>query len=109
LGSIVQNGKFAACAFAFDRQLKRVDFPTFGNPTIPHCKAMYSTIEDAFEMHQKGAPILCKDKNYEWLFLCGVYDNSASSLCMEYVIGRRKSTLLGKEHFNGNKNKNYAE
>src|SRR5690606_39641821 len=35
LGSIVQNGKFALCAFAFDKQLKSVDFPTFGNPTIP--------------------------------------------------------------------------
>ena len=34
-GSIVQNGKFALWAFAFDKQLKRVDFPTFGNPTIP--------------------------------------------------------------------------
>src|SRR5665648_620215 len=42
LGSMVQNGKFAACAFAFDKQLKRVDFPTFGNPTIPHCNAMRS-------------------------------------------------------------------
>ena len=36
LGSIVQKGKFAACAFALDKQLKRVDFPTFGSPTIPH-------------------------------------------------------------------------
>jgi len=35
LGSIVQNGKFALCAFALDRQLKRVDLPTLGNPTIP--------------------------------------------------------------------------
>src|SRR5690606_20560767 len=34
-GSMVQNGKFALCALAFDKQLKRVDFPTFGNPTIP--------------------------------------------------------------------------
>jgi hypothetical protein len=40
LGSIVQNGKFAACAFAFDKQLNKVDFPTFGKPTIPHCNAM---------------------------------------------------------------------
>ncbi|SBV98618.1 conserved hypothetical protein [uncultured Dysgonomonas sp.] len=39
-GSIVQNGKFADCAFAFDKQLKRVDFPTFGRPTIPHCNAI---------------------------------------------------------------------
>jgi DUF1009 family protein len=35
LGSIVQKGKFALCAFAFDKQLKRVDLPTLGNPTIP--------------------------------------------------------------------------
>ena len=36
LGSIVQKGKFAACAFALDKQLKRVDLPTFGSPPIPH-------------------------------------------------------------------------
>jgi hypothetical protein len=35
LGSMVQNGKFALCAFALDKQLKRVDFPTLGKPTIP--------------------------------------------------------------------------
>src|SRR5690606_29179444 len=40
LGSIVQKGKFAACAFAFDKQLNKVDLPTLGKPTIPHCKAM---------------------------------------------------------------------
>jgi hypothetical protein len=34
-GSIVQNGKLALCAFALDKQLNKVDFPTFGNPTIP--------------------------------------------------------------------------
>ncbi|AEK23549.1 Hypothetical protein Ccan_14330 [Capnocytophaga canimorsus Cc5] len=35
LGSMVQNGKFALCAFAFDKQLNKVDFPTLGSPTIP--------------------------------------------------------------------------
>ena len=40
LGSMVQKGKFAACAFALDRQLKRVDLPTLGKPTIPHCNDM---------------------------------------------------------------------
>ena len=39
-GSIVQKGKFADCAFALDKQLNKVDFPTFGNPTIPHFKAI---------------------------------------------------------------------
>ena len=38
-GSMVQNGKFAACAlFEFVRALNSVDFPTLGNPTIPHFK-----------------------------------------------------------------------
>ena len=40
LGSIVQKGKFADCAFAFDKQLNNVDFPTLGNPTIPHFNAI---------------------------------------------------------------------
>ena len=35
LGSIVQKGKFALCALAFDKQLNKVDLPTLGNPTIP--------------------------------------------------------------------------
>ena len=44
LGSIVQKGKLAASAFAFDNALKSVDLPTFGNPTIPHCNPIYFTI-----------------------------------------------------------------
>ena len=40
LGSIVQKGKLADCALALDKQLKRVDFPTLGNPTIPHFNAI---------------------------------------------------------------------
>ncbi len=39
LGSMVQNGKLAACAEAVRvKALKRVDFPTLGNPTIPQRK-----------------------------------------------------------------------
>ena len=41
LGSIVQKGKLAACAFADERQLKSVDFPTLGSPTIPHFNDIY--------------------------------------------------------------------
>jgi hypothetical protein len=37
---MVQNGKLAACALALDKQLKRVDLPTLGSPTIPHCNAI---------------------------------------------------------------------
>jgi hypothetical protein len=39
-GSIVQNGKFCASMPAEVRALKRVDFPTFGKPTIPHFTLM---------------------------------------------------------------------
>jgi hypothetical protein len=38
LGSMVQNGKFAACARALDKQLNKVDLPTLGRPTIPHLR-----------------------------------------------------------------------
>ena len=36
-GSIVQKGKFSAGAFDFVSALNRVDLPTLGSPTIPHC------------------------------------------------------------------------
>ena len=41
-GSIVQKGKLAVCALdVFVRALKRVDFPTFGSPTIPVLNPIY--------------------------------------------------------------------
>jgi hypothetical protein len=40
-GSIVQNGKFSAAAGAAVKAENIVDFPTFGNPTIPHSNAIY--------------------------------------------------------------------
>ena len=40
LGSMVQKGKLALCAFALLRQLNSVDLPTLGRPTMPHCKLM---------------------------------------------------------------------
>ena len=41
-GSIVQNGKFSACALLeFVNALNNVDLPTFGKPTIPHLNPIY--------------------------------------------------------------------
>jgi len=59
LGSMVQNGKLADCALAFDRQLNRVDLPTLGRPTIPHCNdivlylvfIVFSSLIDAAKLH----------------------------------------------------------
>ena len=47
LGSMVQNGKFALCAFPELTQLKRVDFPTLGSPTMPHLSAIYTFIKNS--------------------------------------------------------------
>ena len=41
-GSIVQNGKFSACALLeLVNALNSVDLPTLGRPTIPHLKPIY--------------------------------------------------------------------
>src|SRR6187399_610920 len=40
LGSMVQNGKFCACAFALESALNKVLLPTFGKPTTPSEKPM---------------------------------------------------------------------
>ena len=42
LGSIVQNGKFCASAFAFESALNSVLLPTFGSPTMPQEKPIES-------------------------------------------------------------------
>ena len=42
LGSIVQKGKFSAWALLeLVNALNKVDFPTFGRPTMPHRKLIY--------------------------------------------------------------------
>jgi hypothetical protein len=47
----VQKGKLADWAFAFERQLKRVDFPTLGRPTIPHLKAIYYLLDNFLQRY----------------------------------------------------------
>ena len=60
LGSIVQKGKFAACALALLKQLNKVDFPTLGKPTIPHFKAI---------LIKKVIKLICKDTNLTKLLI----------------------------------------
>jgi hypothetical protein len=42
-GSMVQKGKLAASAFALESALNKVDFPTFGSPTMPHFKPIFNS------------------------------------------------------------------
>ncbi|ADP66585.1 hypothetical protein CWQ_01020 [Buchnera aphidicola str. TLW03 (Acyrthosiphon pisum)] len=35
---MVQNGKLATAEFPLVKRLNRVDFPTLGNPIMPHLK-----------------------------------------------------------------------
>jgi hypothetical protein len=52
LGSIVQKGKFAACAAAvLVKALNKVDFPTFGKPTIPVLKPILKNPKIIIEWH----------------------------------------------------------
>jgi hypothetical protein len=55
LGSMVQKGKFALWAFAFERQLNKVDLPTLGSPTIPHFNAMAVALNSEGEGRQSKA------------------------------------------------------
>ncbi len=52
-GSMVQNGKLALCAFALDKQLNKVDFPTFGNPTIPAFINLIISVANIIVLSQK--------------------------------------------------------
>ena len=48
-GSIVQKGKFAACAVAvFVSALNSVDLPTFGKPTMPILKPIRDNLDYNF-------------------------------------------------------------
>lgn len=61
---MVQNGKLAACALADDRQLKSVDLPTFGRPTIPAFNAMVS-IRFCYAKHYMPRMFLCVSETDE--------------------------------------------
>jgi hypothetical protein len=50
-GSMVQKGKFADCAFALERQLKSVDLPTLGRPTMPHLKAICKLLDNFLQRY----------------------------------------------------------
>jgi hypothetical protein len=50
---MVQNGKLALCAFALDKQLNKVDFPTFGNPTIPAFINLIISVANIIVLSQK--------------------------------------------------------
>ena len=75
-GSIVQKGKFADCALAFDKQLKRVDLPTLGSPTIPHCKAIYYILF-IFESFCKDSAKVRKNCRLPYLFARESVDEAA--------------------------------
>jgi hypothetical protein len=58
---MVQKGKFAASALLFDNALNSVDFPTFGNPTIPHLSPI--TKRKLLKIGRKYRTKGCQKKN----------------------------------------------
>ena len=77
LGSIVQKGKLAACALALERQLKSVDLPTLGKPTIPHFNDISSKVLFA------GRPV-----TYKTFY---IIDCKVSKL---FIIGQVKTAFI---------------
>ena len=74
---IVHN-RTAACAFALDKQLKSVDLPTFGRPTIPHCKAIIYFVITLFSA--------CKDR-YSSVYLIKDSDLINSGYLFQQMSG----------------------
>jgi len=67
LGSMVQKGKFSAAAWLLVRTLKKVDFPTFGIPTIPIFKLVPTRPISGFRSGSSGffgAMLDIRDKTY---------------------------------------------
>lgn len=54
LGSMVQKGKFSAAAWLLVRTLKKVDFPTFGIPTMPIFKLVPTRPMSGFRSGSSG-------------------------------------------------------
>jgi len=96
----------AACALAFDKELKRVDLPTFGNPTIPHCngiengkfRAKVGEISQQSTVNSKGGLIR---PSLSALFFCSSF--SCSFFCifvkkkgMKYILEIDDTTTLGQ-------------
>jgi hypothetical protein len=91
LGSIVQKGKLAACAFADESALNKVDLPTFGSPTIPHCKAIDYFFEGAnlheFRSYQNEGQVeviskIMKQKPFSFLLLHLKFKEAADEHCI---------------------------
>ena len=98
---MVQKGKFADCAFAFDKQLNKVDFPTFGKPTIPHFKAILRIFcEQRYKESRLSEPRKVLDFNSTndsrgfWLFL---WQNSLMKHLLSVCILSLTTVLFGQD------------
>ena len=98
---MVQKGKFADCAFAFDKQLNKVDFPTFGKPTIPHFKAILRIFcEQRYKESRLSEPRKVLDFNSTndsrgfWLFL---WQNSLMKHLLSVCILSLSTVLFGQD------------
>jgi len=76
LGSIVQKGKFSAWALLeFVNALNKVDFPTFGKPTMPHRKLIYLL----FMVLENNSNFLSNKIDKELIILFVMFSNSIFS------------------------------
>jgi hypothetical protein len=73
----------AACAFALDKQLNKVDLPTFGSPTIPHFNAIFF-----YKRLYLGAKVRLSEQKSKYL----------ATFCIFTTSNRQSETKKAKEY-----------
>jgi hypothetical protein len=111
---MVQNGKLAACALALLKQLKSVDFPTFGKPTIPHFRAIGRTLFSGANLTKIHS--LHDKKQWMSLYICFIVNLTMKTnklalivllaICTFDAFGQIEQTIqdyhrFGKQYFRG--------
>ena len=90
-GSIVQKGKFSACALLeFVRALNKVDLPTLGNPTIPHLNPIYLL----FTVLENKSNFLSIKIGIESIMLLITFCNSIFSSSVKFVKTKSETSIF---------------
>ena len=90
-GSIVQKGKFSACALLeFVNALNKVDFPTLGNPTMPHLNPIYLLLT----VLENKSNFLSIRIGIESIILTVVFDNSIFSSSLKLFRTKSEASIF---------------
>ena len=90
-GSIVQKGKLSACALLeFVNALNKVDFPTLGNPTMPHLNPIYLLLT----VLENKSNFLSIRIGIESIILRVIFDNSIFSSSLKLFRTKSEAAIF---------------